>query len=263
VFENARSPRSVVTVNPQGTSAAIDAIESDARGLLPGNATVRDHPLVSDLESLTGQGAVTGQQLGSLSSKLGRAAYKQMSSPNGDRDWGNALYAVKGHVDDLLGQSLSPQQAAEYAAARQQYRNLMLLTSRTNIVNPSTGDVSGAALASKLQQADRSGFLFGKNQTPMYQAARFAQAFKPTVGNSGTATRSVNFTDLAQLPLGLPMNMASRLYLSGLGRSAVPGTMGAANVLANAVRATGRGVAPLLQKAPPGIGGLMAPDFTQ
>jgi hypothetical protein len=105
-----------------------------------------------------------------------------------------ALLLSPPHVDDLLGQSLSPSQAAEYAAARQQYRNLMLLTSRTNIVNPSTREVSGTALASKLQRADRSGFLFGKNQTPMYQAARFAQAFKPTVGNSGTATRSLNLT---------------------------------------------------------------------
>jgi hypothetical protein len=263
VFQNARSSKTVLSVDPKQTSSVLDAIDSDARGLLPGNGSIRDNPLVSDLEGLTGQGTVNGQQLGSLSSKLGKAAYKQMTSPSGDRDWGDALYAVKGHVDDLLGQTLSPKDAAEYAAARQQYRNLMLLTSRTNIVNPSTGDVSGAALAGKLQQADRSGYLYGRNQTPMYQAARFAQAFKPMVGNSGTATRSVNFTDLAQLPLGLPMNIASRMYLSGIGRTAVPGTMGGANVLANAARAAGRVTGQGLQAVPPGLGGLMGPYLTQ
>lgn len=208
---------------------------------------------------------VTAKQLGQLSSKLGKAAYKQMVGPAGDRDLGKALYAVKDHVDDLLENGLSPEERAEYQAARQQYRNLMTLTSRGSIVNPNTGHVSGGALASKLQQADRPGFLFGKNQTPLYRAARFAQAFKPIVGDSGTATRlgghgvlPLALTAIGAHAAGIPFggdlaaglalpfagNLASRFYLSGPGSAIVRGVIGAGRDLSRGTAATSRGVAP-------------------
>lgn len=225
VFESVRNPNKTITVNPTDTKTAIDSIDQEVKGLLPGNASVRDNPLVSDLETMTSSGSINAKQLGQLSSKLGKAAYKQMSSPAGDRDWGQALYGVKDHVDDLVQKSLTAPEAAKYGAARGQYRNLMTLTSRNNIVNPSTGEVSGTALASKLQQADKSGFLYGNNQTPMYQAARFAQAFKPIVGNSGTATRTPNITSLTELPLGLASNLISRAYLSRPGSAAMRGLL--------------------------------------
>ncbi len=86
----------------------------------------------------------------------------------------------------------------------------MQLTSRAGIVNPATGNVSGASLANKLQQSDRSGYLFGGNQSDLYNAARFASAFKPIVGDSGTATRSMNLKDMA---LAIPGNISSWAYL--------------------------------------------------
>jgi hypothetical protein len=73
-------------------------------------------------------------------------------------------------------------------------------------------------LANYLQQTDRQGFLYGKNQTPLYNAARFAQAFKPVVGDSGTATRLPNLFNPLELATGIPANLLSRLYLSGPGR---------------------------------------------
>lgn len=176
---------------------------------------------------------VTAKQLGQLSSKLGRAAYKQMTGQNGDRDLGKALYAVKDHVDDLVQQNLTGEGKTAYANARGQYRNLMHLTSRGNIVNPSTGNVNGVALASRLQQADRPGFLFGRNTSPLYGAARFAQAFKPLVGDSGTATRMANPFDPLELALGIPANLAARAYLSPLGRAAAAGALKAATKGAN------------------------------
>jgi hypothetical protein len=229
VFENTRSPNRIVVANPSDTAAVLDKIDEQVSGLLPNNGTIRDNPLVKQLESLTNQGSVNGQQLGSLTSKLGRAAYKQMSGPNGDRDLGQALYAVKDHVDDLVQSTLGPEEAQAYAAARQQYRNLMLVTSRGNIINPSTGNVSGVALANKLQQADKSGFLFGKNQSDWYNAARFAQAFKPIVGDSGTATRSMINSPL-DLALSVPFNIATRLYLKtpAAAASAIAGAPAAA-----------------------------------
>jgi len=210
VFESVRDPNSIVAVNPETTSSFLNSVDKNIEGLVPGS--IRDNPLVSQLEDLTSSGSINGEQLGTLSSKLGKAAYKQVSSPNGDRDLAQALYSVKDHVDDLLQSSLSGEQAATYGAARQQYRALMQLTARASNVNPSTGVVSGPNMASYLQARDKAGFLFGGNQSPAYQATRFAQAFKPAIGDSGTATREMS---LGQLALALPGNVFSKAYLKG------------------------------------------------
>jgi hypothetical protein len=262
IFDSVRAPSRIVMQNPQATTQTLNAIDQDFRGLLPGNGSIREaNPLVADAENLLSQGAANGQQLGSLSSKLGKAAYKQMSSPSGDRDLGAALYRVKDHVDDVLESSLSGAEQAEYAAARTQYRNLMQITSRVGIVNPNTGNVSGASLANRLQQSDRAGFMYGRNQTPMYQAARFAQAFKPIVGDSGTATRSADFKDLALSVVGSPLSAAYMRSGPLLRAATNPGTLGR-----NALAATGRGAAQglgVLKYLPPGAGGLLVPYLNQ
>lgn len=249
VFDNVGDPSRITIVDPAKTKAVIDGIDQDAEGLI--NGSVRDNALVKRLETLTQTGGVNGQQLRQLSSKLGKAAYKQMGGPDGDRDLGQALYGVKNHVDDLIEGGLTGDEQATYAAARQQYRNLMLLTSRTGIVNPNTGNVAGVSLASKLQQADKSGFLYGRNQSDLYNAARFSQAFKPVVGDSGTSTRSLNASDLLAAHYGIPLNLASRLYASRLGQAAVRGGVsaarGAPGLLSNPTALSG-----------PVIGGLLA-----
>ena len=213
-FDKFRNASRVSIVDPETTRSLVDQVDNDFAGLVSGK--VSDNPLVQRLVSLTDSGSVNNEQLGSLSSKLGRLAYKQMSTPNGDRDLGQAIYQIKDHVDDLLGAGLSPEEQAAYATTRQQYKNLMTLVSRTNIVNPSTGNVNPVALANKLQSADRTGFTFGQNQSDVYNAVRFGQAFKPIVGNSGTATRQIGPADLAAGVYGLPLNVLSRLYY-GLG----------------------------------------------
>lgn len=231
VFENVGDPSRITVVDPAKTQSALDAIDQQAEGLIDGS--IRDNKLVQRLESLTDMGSITGQQLRQLTSKLGKAAYKQMATPSGDRDMGQALYAVKDHVDDLIGQGLSDTERVAYDTTREQYRNLMLLTSRTGIVNPSSGNVAGVALASKLQQADKPGFLYGRNQSDLYNAARFAQAFKPIVGDSGTATRSLNLADLMSAHYGIPLNMFARAYASPWGQSATRGLMAAPELLQN------------------------------
>lgn len=256
VFESVRNPEHVVSVDPQVTGDAINSIDKGVEGLLPGNASIRDNPLVKNFETLTQTGEINGQQLGQLSSKLGKAAYKQMTGPSGDRDLGQALYAVKDHADDLLEQSLSGPQQAEYGAARQQYRALMQLTSRVGTVNPSTGDVSGVMLANRLQQSDRPGFLYGGNQSDLYNAARFAQAFKPIVGDSGTATR---LGGLTELPFALPANFAARAYLSGPGQAFVRGAMGASQAVGDATQAA----LPYAQSGLPGLSGALVPYLTK
>lgn len=197
-------------INPREFISWIGQLQDDVRGLVKG---VASEPLIEDITRFAAQGGATGKQLHSLSSRLGKAAYKQMSTPNGDRDLGHALYRAKDYVDEVLVQGMDEARLAEFTAARQHYRNLMMLTSRVGTINPASGNVSGRSLASVLQRADRRGYLFGTNRTPMYDAARFAQGFQPIVGDSGTATRSA-LPGPTDFLLSLPFNLATRAYTS-------------------------------------------------
>jgi hypothetical protein len=199
------------TINPDDFLQRLGKVESDYEGLLP--ASISDNPLVKRLYGLANNGEATGRQLQDLASKLGKAANNQMTSGNGDRQVGMALFEVKDMVDDLLEQGLTGKTLKKFSEARGQYRNLMLLTQRNGVINPSSGDLSGNALAGLLQQKDRKGFLFGNNNSELYDAARFAQAFRPIVGDSGTATRSMvmNPTDYV---LSLPFSLMTKAYTS-------------------------------------------------
>lgn len=218
-------------IEPRQFLSVFQTVQDDLRGIVRGFG---DHPLVTDLVELAGNGSATGKQLQSLTSKLGKAAQKEMTSASGDRDLGMGLYAVKDYVDDLLQQGMSGQRAANFAQARTQYRNLINLTSRVGVVNPSTGNVSGRSLANLLSQKDKRGFMRGKNQTGMYNAARFAQAFPSIVGDSGTATR-MPFQGIGEMLMRVPYSIAAKAYTSPA----------AVNVAANAgaaSRAVGRAV---------------------
>jgi len=255
VFENVRNPSRIVQQDPSVTANKVAGIDQELLGLLPKGTTVSAHPLVQQLLNTTQTGAINGQQLGQLSSKLGKSAYKEMTTSLGDRDLGHGLYQVKDHVDDLLQSTLDGGQAAEYSAARQQYRNLMLLA-RPGVVNPSTGEISGRTLANVLQRQDRNGFLFGKNQSDLYNAARFYQAFKPIVGNSGTATRS----EAGMLPLLGTILGAAGGHAGGLGavEGGGIGALAAPAALNMGSRAYVRGAAPAARAAAK-VPGLLEP----
>lgn len=168
---------------------------------------------VKQLQDLAIKGEASGNQLQTLSSKIGKRAKNEMTTVMGDRELGSALFQIKEIVDDALAQGLSSQEQLLFQTARTNYRNLMTIRSNQGVINPSTGNVSGLNLASALTRKDPQGFVFGANQTPMYEAARFAQAFKPIVGDSGTATRSMEISPLSMM-LAAPTNIAARAYTS-------------------------------------------------
>lgn len=229
----------------------LSAIENDFEGLLPGS--VLDNPLTKRLFGYAANGKATGEQLQDLASKLGKAASNQMTTANGDRQLGMALFQVKDMADDLLSSGLKGSTKEAFDNARGQYRNLMLLTQRNGVINPSTGNINGNALAGLLQQKDRNGFLFGKNTSDLYEAARFAQAFRPIVGDSGTATRMPLPTDFV---LSLPFNLATKAYTSA---PAVNLAVNASSLAKNGVApGVGKAVRPYLSKATAISGGLLA-----
>lgn len=192
-------------------SNGIDLIDNAFEGLT--TQPLKSNVFVKQLQELATKGEATGNQLSTLSSKIGRRAKNEMTTASGDRELGNALFQIKEIVDDMLAAGLSAEEQAAFQAARANYRNLMTLRSNPGVVNPSSGNVSGLNLASALTRKDPQGFVFGGNTTPMYEAARFAQAFRPIVGDSGTATRMMEYTPLNVL-LSMPTNVAASAYTS-------------------------------------------------
>lgn len=233
-------------------------IEQDFDGLLP--KPLLDQPLVQQFFDQVTKGEMTGAQLRNLSSKMGRAGKNQMSSASGDRELGQAFFQVKDIVDDLIGQGIEdPALASAYNLARQQYRNLMLVTTRSNVVNPSSGNVSGANLAAALQGKDKRGYLLGRNTSDFYDAARFSQAFKPLIGDSGTATRTMPI-DALNLALTLPTSLAARGYVSSpVSNLAQAVSSGASRGMAPNVG--GDAVAEAMRRALPVTGGLGLLEF--
>lgn len=209
VFDDTAAAVSDQPIEAMSAGRFLAGLQDEFRDLT--NRPVLSEPLIKRFISLAEDGQATGRQLRDLTSKLGRKANTQFTSASGDRELGNALGQMKNYVDDIIEGGLSGEQLATYRAAREQYRTLLIGLSRNNIINPSSGNVNANALASALRAKDRSGFLRGQNQSPLYNAARFGQAFQPIVGNSGTATRSVGASDAV---LGLPANLASRLFFS-------------------------------------------------
>jgi hypothetical protein len=208
VYQQVASPE-VKKLDGNTIQTGIELVDKAFEGLT--TQPLKGNIFVQQLQDLAAKGEASGNQLQTLSSKIGKRAKNEMTTAMGDRELGSALFQLKEMVDDALAQGLSKEQQAAFQQARTNYRNLMTIRSNQGVVNPSTGNVSGLNLASALTRKDPQGFVFGSNQTPMYEAARFAQAFKPIVGDSGTATRSMEMSPL-NLMLAAPTNVAARAY---------------------------------------------------
>jgi hypothetical protein len=210
VYNKVASPNTQ-KIDGMYVSNGIDLIDNAFEGLT--TQPLKSNIFVKQLQDFAAKGEATGNQLSTLSSKIGKRAKNEMTTASGDRELGNALFQIKEIVDDILASGLSAEEQAAFQAARANYRNLMTLRSNPGVVNPSSGNVSGLNLASALTRKDPQGFVFGGNTTPMYEAARFAQAFRPIVGDSGTATRMMEYTPLNVL-LSMPTNVAASAYAS-------------------------------------------------
>lgn len=236
----------------------IDLIDNAFEGLT--TQPLKTNVFVKQLQELATKGEASGVQLQNLSSKIGKRAKNEMTTAMGDRELGSALFQLKEMVDDALSSGLSKAEQEAFAQARNNYRNLMTIRTSSGVVNPSSGNVSGLNLASALTRKDPQGFVFGANQTPMYEAARFAQAFRPIVGDSGTATRSMEYSPLNML-LSMPTNLAARAYTSAPATAAISRATGGAGLMPNALEQT---QLESLRRALPitgglGLGGLLGP----
>lgn len=192
------------------------AIEQDASALIYNSAgeqvSLASNPLVKRALDYAANGEATGRQLQDTASRLGKVAYQEMTSPMGNRELGIALNGVKELVDDTLEAGLSGQTKQLFQDARGQYRNLMMLTKGTGTVD-SAGNAKMGALANTLKNKDKAGMVFNKNQSDLYQAARFADSFKSLVNDSGTATR-LGSANIADFIASIPVSLAGGVYTS-------------------------------------------------
>lgn len=166
--------------------AKLANIEQDFNNVT--GASLSAHPLVQRALNLITEGNVKGEAYQNVVSNLQKAARSNMTSQGGNRELGIALGDIKGMLDAAISPQLPAGERFAFDTARSQWRNLVTLM-KPGVVNESTGNVSGATLANVLKRTDKSGYTLGRNDTDLYKMARFAQAFKPAVGDSGTATR--------------------------------------------------------------------------
>jgi hypothetical protein len=194
-------------VDPDAFLTRLAQVEADNEGML--TQPLMDNPLVRRYFTLAANGSPTGTQLNNLQSQLGKAAQSMRMS---DPAQASALREVQHLILDDIGNGLTPEAQQLFNQARQQYRMFSMVADKPNILNPSTGHVSGPNLANTLQRTDRTGYALGRNNSTLYDAVRFSRAFPAVVGNSGTATRMpMNMLDTA---LSVPVNVATRAYTS-------------------------------------------------
>ena len=207
-------------IDPKSALNLLAELQGDLRGVT--SKPIMDNSFIKEFIKLAERGEATGDQLRSITSRLGKRINTEFTSPAGDRNLAVGLSRLKDSIDDVIQSGLSGEDQAAYKTVREQYRNYTLLTQRVNVIDPSSGNINGVSLAKLLQTKDRPGFLRGGNQSAHYNAARFAQAFKDIVGDSGTATRSMISSPIDAIA-SAPFNILSRAYTSPTSVSAAAG----------------------------------------
>lgn len=168
VFDNARSDNRITLFDGKGAIKNILQLSDD---MTPADgALIKSNPVTKALRLLS-RGYANNEELGNLSSQLGKAA---KSAVNKDYDLGTGIYKVKDYVDEIISNNLSGAEKADYDAARAQYRNLWsVVLARSGHLNPA-GESDIEAIGRHLFRLDPEGYMLGQNKTPLYELARQA-----------------------------------------------------------------------------------------
>ena len=130
-------------------------------------------------------------------------------------------------LDDAVDESLKEGSSELFKAARKNYKTLTYLE-KPGVMNVPAGEISVQSLANRLRD-DRHGYLYGKSNDPVYTAARTSQAFKDSIGSSGTpeGTQPGLWPSIYNFTVGTGYRMMpDRLFgASGLGQAVTQGGM--------------------------------------
>jgi len=86
---------------------------------------------------------------------------------------------------------------------------------------------------------DRNGYKYFGNDSPLYNLVRFNDAFRSTIGDSGTATRVASMmpNSLTEIPVALAKKAASKAYLSPPVASSIESVVNTGKSTGNAIDA--------------------------
>lgn len=157
-------------------------IDNEYQSVWGGKGDAAFKSLMDDALDDTAKGTISGERYTRLRSDLSKRARDAFSQQNSRL--GQAIDDMIEALDDAAQKSLPQGKAKVLAEARKQWATL-----RTLEKSMSGENVSGSKLASQLRKKDPKGFTYGFKDNDLYTAARFADRFKPLVGDSGTATR--------------------------------------------------------------------------
>lgn len=157
-------------------------IDAEYQGVWGGKGDAAFKSIMDDALEDAGRGAIDGGRYTRLRSDLSKRARDAFSQQNSRL--GQAIEGMIDVLDDAAEKSIPKEKALALAEARRQWATLRTLEKSLNGEN-----VSGTKLANRLRTRDPKGFTYGFRNSDLYAAARFADRFKPLVGDSGTATR--------------------------------------------------------------------------
>jgi hypothetical protein len=232
-----------------------DALQADIAGIVQtasGELQEQEGRVIArQAEDLLAKAARNGGVIDGQAFQNARQALTRLSIGN-NSSIGYWARQLRESLDDALIRSVGPTEAGQLATARGQYRILATAMNRTGALNTAKGSVQPGILANALAQSDKAGYTMGRNNSRLYDALRFAQAFQPIVGDSGTATRSM-MTNPLEIAASLPFNLATRAYTSSPAVNAAVGAQAAGQNLGSVTAPFLQGTAPYL----PVVGGLL------
>jgi hypothetical protein len=232
-----------------------DALQADIAGIVQtasGELQEQEaHVIARQAEDLLAKAARAGGVIDGQAFQNSRQALTRLSKGN-NSSIGYWARQLRESMDDALIRSVGPAEAGALATARGQYRILATAMNRTGALNTAKGSVQPGILANALAQSDKAGYTMGRNNSGLYDALRFAQAFPRIVGDSGTATRSM-VTNPLEILASMPFNLATRAYTSSPAVNAAVGAQAAGQNLGSVTAPFLQGTAPYL----PVVGGLL------
>jgi hypothetical protein len=179
------SQRNNLVVTPD-LRQSLDDVESGLR-FLPGGIQSAVRERINQIRGSfssgpNGQTIIPGRAYRLMDSELGRAA-----RGTGDGDLRGALSDIRERMRAAMDASISPQDAADWAQARRDYANLMVIARAAGGAGATAaeGRLSPLALRGALDQSTGRGYAFGRGD--LNELARVGQALLRPPPDSGTA----------------------------------------------------------------------------
>ncbi len=171
-------------------SQRVPLVDDIIRDVVQYQKSLAPYPVAKNASGATygsNNGRLSGEAYQALRSrleKLSRAS--RMSNPELSMALGN----IRSSIDDAMGRSVSPKDAAQWKQIRGQYRNLTAIEKAATGAgeNAAVGLISPSALRNAVKAQSQRGYARGKGE--LSELARAGEAIMKPLPQSGTAPRA-------------------------------------------------------------------------